>query len=64
MTLIYVLQGEGFRNDFKAAMDQVDQEYYDELIKATTSGAGSSRANNVTVKDDGTTKEDIEVYIP
>ncbi|KAJ8301502.1 hypothetical protein KUTeg_020489 [Tegillarca granosa] len=52
--------GEGFRNDFKAAMDQVDQEYYDEIIKATTSGGSSSRANNVTVKDDGTTKEDIE----
>ena len=53
-----LLQGGGYANDFKAAMDQVDQDYFNEIM--TTSG---SSTHTVSVKDDGTTKEDIEVGI-
>lgn len=46
----------GGANDFKAAMDQVDQEYFNEIM----SSSDSSSKPTVSVKDDGTTKEDIE----
>ncbi|KAL4226781.1 Pre-mRNA-splicing factor 18 [Mactra antiquata] len=50
-------------NDFKAAMDKVDQEYYAEIMN---SGEGSStdkkKKEEVSVKDDGTTLDDIETW--
>lgn len=49
--------GGGYANDFKAAMDQVDQDYLNEMM---TSSSSSSSKSTVLVKDDGTTKEDIE----
>ncbi|CAE1167702.1 PRPF18 [Acanthosepion pharaonis] len=52
-----VNKGQGFQNDFKAALDKVDQEYLNELIKTTD---GAVQSNDVSVKDDGTTLEDIE----
>ena len=54
----HIFQGQGFQNDFKAALDKVDQEYLNELIKTTD---GVVQSNDVSVKDDGTTLEDIEV---
>ena len=56
-------QGTGAgANDFKAAMDKVDQEYMEEIMKSTD-GSGNPRGSKeiVSVKDDGTTLEDIEV---
>ncbi|XP_048741627.1 pre-mRNA-splicing factor 18-like isoform X2 [Ostrea edulis] len=50
---------EGFRNEFKAAMDKVDEDYFKEMVEAATSGEGGKRSNDVSIKDDGTTLEDI-----
>ncbi|CAI9721316.1 pre-mRNA-splicing factor 18-like [Octopus vulgaris] len=52
-----VNKGQGGQNDFKAALDKVDQEYLNELIKTTD---GAAKSNDVAFKDDGTTLEDIE----
>lgn len=43
-------------------MDRVDQEYMEEIMKSTDS-SDSPRGSKeiVSVKDDGTTEEDIEV---
>ena len=41
-------------------MDQVDQDYFAEMMK---SSSGSESQSTVSVKDDGTTKEDIEVTV-
>ncbi|XP_069118821.1 pre-mRNA-splicing factor 18-like [Argopecten irradians] len=54
-----IKKGEGYENDFKAAMDRVDQEFINEIINA---GSGQS-SNNVAVRDDGTTEEDIKVKV-
>lgn len=51
-------KGEGFDNDFKTAMDRVDQDYLKEMAKASSSD-GSEGRGNVDIKDDGTTLEDI-----
>lgn len=51
---------EGFRNEFKAAMDKVDEDYFKEMVEAATSGEGGKRSNDVSIKDDGTTVEDIQ----
>lgn len=51
---------QGYKNDLKAAMDQVDNEYLQEILKAS----GQSEAetvNDVKVHDDGTTMEQIHV---
>ena len=42
-------------------MDQVDQDYYAEMMKSSSSSESQS---TVSIKDDGTTKEDIEVNVP
>lgn len=51
---------EGFRNEFKAAMDKVDEDYFKEMVEAATSGEGGKKSNDVSIKDDGTTVEDIQ----
>ncbi|XP_005107279.1 pre-mRNA-splicing factor 18 [Aplysia californica] len=52
-------KGEGFSNDFQAAMEKVDQDYLDEIIKST-GGDKEGVTNDVSVKDDGTTQEDLK----
>lgn len=43
-------------------MDKVDQEYYAEIMNSTDSSeVGNKKRETVSVKDDGTTLEDIEV---
>ncbi|KAK6177335.1 hypothetical protein SNE40_015456 [Patella caerulea] len=46
----------GYDNDFKTAMDKVDEEYLVEIMK----GEGSLPSNDVSVKDDGTSRDDID----
>ena len=50
---------QGFNNDFKEAMDQVDQDYLKEILKTTSSGF--SELTDVNVQDDGTTYEQVMV---
>lgn len=50
---------EGFSNDFQAAMEKVDQDYLNEIIKSS-GGDENSLSNDVSVKDDGTTQDDLE----
>lgn len=45
---------KGFKNDFKAAMDKVDQDYLNEIIQLQSGVVQSSE-----VKDDGMTRDDI-----
>lgn len=48
---------KGFNNDFKEAMDQVDQDYLKEILKTTSSGF--SELTDVKIQDDGTTYEEV-----
>jgi pre-mRNA-splicing factor 18 len=48
---------QGFNNDFKEAMDQVDQDYLKEILKST--GSGHLDTTDVKVRDDGTTYEGV-----
>ncbi|CAL1545803.1 unnamed protein product [Lymnaea stagnalis] len=52
------VKGEGYSNDFQAAMEKVDQDYLNEIIKSTGEEE-MTKSNDVSVKDDGTTQEDI-----
>lgn len=52
---------QGFNNDFKEAMDQVDQDYLKEILKTTSSGF--SELTDVKVQADGTTYEEIMVLV-
>ncbi|WAR26013.1 PRP18-like protein [Mya arenaria] len=49
-------------NDFKAAMDRVDQEYMEEIMKSADGEGSAGGKQIVSVKDDGTTLEDIEKW--
>ena len=49
---------KGLRNDFKAAMDKLDQSYLDELVKQE-GNEKSKQARDIKLKDDGTTLDDI-----
>lgn len=57
---------QGLKNDLKAAMDKVDEEYLKEILQhgSSSSTSGSeplqSRAHDVRVKDDGVTLENIK----
>lgn len=53
---------KGLRNDFKAAMERVDQEYLAELIKQQGGGEQQSSESEESsqVEEDGTTLEDIK----
>jgi len=50
---------EGYANDFQAAMEKVDQDYLNEIIKSS-GGDETSVNTDVSVKDDGTTQEDLQ----
>jgi len=52
---------QGFNNDFKEAMDQVDQDYLKEILKTTSSGF--SELTDVKIQDDGTTYEEVMVVL-
>ncbi|XP_014671447.1 PREDICTED: pre-mRNA-splicing factor 18-like isoform X2 [Priapulus caudatus] len=50
----------GMRNDFKTAMDKMDQEYFNEVAKAEIGSTSSEpSATHVSIKDDGTTLQEI-----
>lgn len=51
---------KGFRNELKAAMDDVEQQYLKELVKSSTDGQETSKACDVKVKNDVITDEDME----
>ena len=58
----FYFQGGGVgSNDFKAAMDKVDQEYFEEIMKTGEGSENGKSGTTVSVKDDGTTLDDIEV---
>jgi pre-mRNA-splicing factor 18 len=52
------IQGGGYENDFQVAMEKVDQDYLNEIVKST-GGDEANQSIDVSVKDDGTTQEDI-----
>uniref|UniRef100_A0A0B7B5F5 Pre-mRNA-splicing factor 18 n=1 Tax=Arion vulgaris TaxID=1028688 RepID=A0A0B7B5F5_9EUPU len=52
------VQGGGYENDFQTAMEKVDQDYLNEIVKSTN-GDDAKQSIDVSVKDDGTRQEDI-----
>ena len=54
---------QGFKNDMKIAMDQVDQDYLNEILKSGGSDPDQqSRSTDVKVKDTTLTIEEILVW--
>ncbi|XP_028417708.1 pre-mRNA-splicing factor 18-like [Dendronephthya gigantea] len=53
---------KGLRNDFREAMEQVDQDYLDDMLKQqqNTSTSDADQENIIKVKNDGTTFENIQ----
>ncbi|XP_064632490.1 pre-mRNA-splicing factor 18-like [Lineus longissimus] len=52
---------KGFRNELKAAMDQVDQEYLDEIAKSVGEDK-DKMATDVKIKEDNVTATDLELW--
>ncbi|ESN93624.1 hypothetical protein HELRODRAFT_157830 [Helobdella robusta] len=52
---------KGFKNDFQDAMDKVDEDYVNELLKSSSDDSEqmASLGADVKVKDDGTTYEEV-----
>ena len=55
-----IKKGEGYENDFQAAMERVDQDYLNEIVNATMTDAAGKSSDFVPIKDDGTTVDDIK----
>ncbi len=49
---------KGLRNDFKEAMDKVDQQYLEEMVKLQGEDV-PNRAYDIKFEDDGSTMDDI-----
>lgn len=50
----------GFRNDFQDAMDEVDQQYLDEILAASESKAANDEQHDCDTLDDSITYEEIQ----
>lgn len=50
----------GFRNDFQDAMDEVDQQYLDEILAASESKASDDKQQDCDTIDDSITYEEIQ----
>ena len=61
--LLKCLSFQGFNNDMKAAMDQVDQEYLEEVLKTTGTDGEASVSTDVKVKDTSLTIDEILVRL-
>lgn len=53
----------GFRNDFQEAMEKVDQDFLDEILKANGTTKDGKSVNDVKVEDEGTSIDKIKVRI-
>lgn len=52
---------KGLRNDFREAMEQVDQDYLDDmLLQQSASGQDAEQENNIKIRDDGITYESMQ----
>uniref|UniRef100_A0A665UDA9 Pre-mRNA-splicing factor 18 n=1 Tax=Echeneis naucrates TaxID=173247 RepID=A0A665UDA9_ECHNA len=54
---------KGLRNDLKAAMDKIDQQYLNEIVGATEQGE-VDKQHDLKVHEENTTIEELEVYFP
>lgn len=52
---------KGLRNDLKAAMDKIDQQYLNEIVGATESGDVDTQ-HDLKVHEENTTIEELEVH--
>lgn len=50
---------KGFNNDLQTAMEKVDREYLDEIVRSSNAGGEKVKDPDVKIKDDGTTMEKI-----
>lgn len=60
MDLLVGFSGQGLRNDLKAAMDKIDQQYLNEIVGGTESGDVDSQ-HDLKVHEENTTIEELEV---
>lgn len=51
---------QGLRNDLKAAMDKIDQQYLNEIVGGTESGEPDTQ-HDLKVHEENTTIEELEV---
>lgn len=52
---------QGLRNDLKAAMDKIDQQYLNEIVGGTESGEMDTQ-HDLKVHEENTTIEELEVH--
>lgn len=52
---------QGLRNDLKAAMDKIDQQYLNEIVGGTESGELDTQ-HDLKVHEENTTIEELEVH--
>uniref|UniRef100_A0A3Q2CWM2 Pre-mRNA-splicing factor 18 n=1 Tax=Cyprinodon variegatus TaxID=28743 RepID=A0A3Q2CWM2_CYPVA len=53
---------KGLRNDLKAAMDKIDQQYLNEIVGGTESGEPDTQ-HDLKVHEENTTIEELELFI-
>lgn len=51
---------QGLRNDLKAALDKIDQQYLNEIVGGQEAGDDDSQ-NDLKVHEENTTIEELEV---
>lgn len=59
--IVFVFFVKGLRNDLKAAMDKIDQQYLNEIVGATESGDVDTQ-HDLKVHEENTTIEELEVH--
>lgn len=52
---------QGLRNDLKAAMDKIDQQYLNEIVGGTEPGEVDTQ-HDLKVHEENTTIEELEVH--
>lgn len=57
---VYCVCSQGLRNDLKAAMDKIDQQYLNEIVGGTESGELDTQ-HDLKVHEENTTIEELEV---
>lgn len=63
MLSVLVLCLQGLRNDLKAAMDKIDQQYLNEIVGGHGEAGDPETQDDLKVHEENTTIEELEVFI-
>lgn len=61
-SIIYYFYFQGLGNDLKAALDKIDQQYFNELVAGQEPSENDTQ-NDLKVHEENTTIEELEVCI-